>query len=73
MECKLKYKEVEERELDQVYENFENDFEYFEYPKRIKEKTFYISADDNNPEHGTTNYYGTVQKRRANTNKFHPR
>eukprot|EP01022_Parablepharisma_sp_SALTPOND_P020426 TRINITY_DN3725_c1_g1_i1.p1 TRINITY_DN3725_c1_g1~~TRINITY_DN3725_c1_g1_i1.p1 ORF type:complete len:803 (+),score=91.67 TRINITY_DN3725_c1_g1_i1:5203-7611(+) len=73
MKRDMRCEETERQEMQQTFGNFNEGIEYLEFPKRGKTKPMTIPADDNDPEHGTTNYYGTIQKRRATTNKFHPR
>jgi len=65
--------DIERKEIKQTFANFYDGVDFLEFPKKAREKTLVIPADDNDPEHGSTNYYGTIQKRRATTNKFHPR
>ncbi len=65
---------TERQEMHSAFTNFDEGVEYLEFPKRGgKQKPLVIAADDNDPEHGTTDYYGTIQKRRATSSKFHPR
>eukprot|EP00826_Nyctotherus_ovalis_P012042 TRINITY_DN13143_c0_g13_i1.p1 TRINITY_DN13143_c0_g13~~TRINITY_DN13143_c0_g13_i1.p1 ORF type:complete len:359 (+),score=57.94 TRINITY_DN13143_c0_g13_i1:87-1163(+) len=73
MERDMQHKSIEEQETERLFERFNEELDCFEFPKNARTKSLVVAADDSDPNHGTTNYYGTVQKRRSTTSKFHPR
>ncbi len=73
MKRNMRRQTTERQELLGTFANFNDGVDYLEFPRQGRGKAVVIAADDDDPEHGTTDYYGTIQKRRATSSKFHPR